>query len=114
MFRYFEVILLQMNDACPGYSRPGPLLTFPEMKKIKFLLLALTVFSLGIGAQTKKTEPVKINPEICKTCKNYNKPADCEKARTLTNTCPQVKKQTAVKSKKITRKKAKSAPKKKK
>ena len=49
---------------------PGPLLTFPEMEQIKFLLLALTVFSLGIGAQTKKTEPVKINPEICKTCKN--------------------------------------------
>lgn len=85
------------------------------MKIIKFLLLALTVISLGIGAQTKKTEPVKINPEICKTCKNYNKPADCEKARTVTNTCPQVKKQTAaIKSKKITRKKAKSVPKKKK
>ena len=56
----------------------------------------------------------EINPEICKTCKNYNKPADCEKARTVTNTCPQLKKQTVVKSKKITRKKAKSAPKKKK
>lgn len=93
---------------------PGTLLTFPEMKKIIFLLLALTVISLGIGAQTKKAEPVKINPEICKTCKNYNKTADCEKARTVSKSCPQVKKQASIKSKKITRKKAKTVPKKRK